>query len=302
MGFAGRRNADLGAQWGRSAGESANLVGSLDGAKVDYAARLLGAMPPELRDRLRDLAGARAALVALLLAPGGDAMRAQLDAIRKRASGEAEGLAALADEALALAPMTRQLGAAFHMAVVDLALPAIKAAPQQARQQLLAALEAVINADRRVSLHEFVVLTLVRSQLAPREKPGAAGSLRLADLQAEASILLSLVAHAGTRPDATGKRGEQLAAALRAGAKEMGIAEAVAESALRLEIAAAALERLKSLAPMQKAILVKGLFAAVSADGTIRVMEAELMRLVGAVLDCPLPPLLETVDPATLAA
>ena len=61
----------------------------------------------------------------------------------------------------------------------------------------------MINADRRVSLHEFVVLTLVRSQLAPREKPGAAGSLRLADLQAEASILLSLVAHAGTRPDAT---------------------------------------------------------------------------------------------------
>ena len=61
------------------------------------------------------------------------------------------------------------------------------------------------------------------------------------------------------------------------------------------------LEALKGLAPMQKALLVKGLFAAVTADGTIRVMEAELMRLVGAVLDCPLPPLLESVDPATLA-
>jgi hypothetical protein len=48
---------------------------------------------------------------------------------------------------------------------------------------------------------------------------------------------------------------------------------------------------------MQKAVFVKGLFAAVSADGTIRVVEAELMRMVGAVLDCPLPPLLETVDP-----
>ena len=43
-------------------------------------------------------------------------------------------------------------------------------------------------------------------------------------------------------------------------------------------------------------------FAVVTNDGTIRVMEAELMRMVGAVLDCPLPPLLETVDPATLAA
>ena len=42
--------------------------------------------------------------------------------------------------------------------------------------------------------------------------------------------------------------------------------------------------------------------ASQSADGTIRIMEAELMRLVGAVLDCPLPPLLTELDPASLAA
>jgi len=63
-----------------------------------------------------------------------------------------------------------------------------------------------------------------------------------------------------------------------------------------------ALESLKGLAPMQKAVFVKGLFAAVTHDGTILVMEAELMRMVGAVLDCPLPPLLESIDPATLVA
>jgi hypothetical protein len=60
---------------------------------------------------------------------------------------------------------------------------------------------------------------------------------------------------------------------------------------LTLEAANAALEALRSLAPMQKGLLVKGLFAAVTHDGTIRVSEAGLMRLVGAVLDCPLPPL-----------
>ena len=89
---------------------------------------------------------------------------------------------------------------------------------------------------------------------------------------------------------------------MRAGLAEMGLPEASPLRALTLEMAAAALEMLKNLAPLQKAILVKGLFAAVTADGTIRVAEAELMRLVGAVLDCPLPPLLESVDPATLAA
>ena len=46
---------------------------------------------------------------------------------------------------------------------------------------------------------------------------------------------------------------------------------------------------------------MKGLFAAITADGTIRVVEAALMRMMGAVLDCPLPPLLDELDPAALA-
>jgi uncharacterized tellurite resistance protein B-like protein len=116
------------------------------------------------------------------------------------------------------------------------------------------------------------------------------------------NAVLSLVAHAGVRQDARGARAEAVAAAVRAGYKEMNLAEQPAAGSLTLEIAGAALEMLKRLAPMQKALLVKGLFATVTADGTIRVVEAELMRLVGAVLDCPLPPLLEAVDPATLAA
>jgi hypothetical protein len=83
----------------------------------------------------------------------------------------------------------------------------------------------------------------------------------------------------------------------------MGFEEAAkVEGALTLDAVAAALEALKGLAPLQKALLIRGLFAAVTADGAVRVAEAELMRLTGAVLECPLPPLLEELDPATLVA
>jgi hypothetical protein len=126
---------------------------------------------------------------------------------------------------------------------------------------------------------------------------------KLAELKEAVSIVLSLVVQAGTRPDVTGPREAMLLAALRAGAAAMAMPDLVpAKSALTLEAARGALEALRDLAPLQKAILVKGLFAAVTFDGTIRVSEAELMRLVGAVLDCPLPPLLGSLDPATLAA
>jgi Zn-dependent protease with chaperone function len=286
----GRRTSDLAASWVHSPAQSAGLVGTLDAGNIDFAARLLGGLPAELRQALRDSEGARAVTLALVLAQPEEAMKQQLEAIHP---------AQLAERVRAAAPLTRGLGPAFHLAVIDLALPALKAAPQPARQELLAALEAVINADRRVSLHEFVVLALVREQLAPKGKPSQ--TKKISELKTEAATILALVAHAGTRADATGKRETALQAAMRAGATVMGIPENIS-IALTLDSANAALEALRSLAPMQKGVLVKGLFAAVSVDGTIRVAEAELMRLVGAVLDCPLPPLLESLDPATLAA
>ena len=290
----GRRPGDIQAAWGRSAGESAQLVGSLNAPTVDYAARLLASLPAELRSSLREPDGACAALVALLLAPTEDVMQGQIAAL------EAAGLGALSARARSLYPHTRRLGPVFQLPVVDLALPAIKAAPEGVRLELLAGFRAVIEADRRVSLHEFVMLTLVRNQVAPGRK-SSPGSRKLAELKGEVATLLLLVAHAGTRTDAAGERRDAIQAALAAGFAEMGIADAVPPpGALTLDAAGGALEALKELAPLQKALLVKGLFAAVTSDGKIRLAEAELMRLTGAVLDCPLPPLLEELDPATL--
>jgi Zn-dependent protease with chaperone function len=286
---AGRRAADVGTAWGRTAAQSAQLVGSLSPEKLGYAERLLKQIPPALREALRDAEGAAAAVIALLLAPKEEVQREQLQA-----------LGALAGRVAQTSVHTRELGLAFHLAVVDLALPALKAAPEAAKQQLVAGLEAVINADRRVTLHEFVVLTFVREQLWAKPKPPRAGR-RIAELKTHAATLLALLAHAGTRADATGTRADALQTALRAGAQVMLIEVPTAAEFAPAAISAA-LEALKDLAPMQKAVLVKGLFAAVTADGTIRIVEAELMRLACAVLDCPLPPLLEEVDPATLAA
>jgi hypothetical protein len=292
---AGRRRVDNGTAWGRSANESAQLVGGLPAGKIDTAARFLAALPAGLRENVREPADACAVIIALLLAPKPEVAAEQIAALK------AAGLESLAVGAGAAAPLTRLLGVGFHLPVIDLALPAVKAAPDEMKKQLLTGIEAVINADRRVSMHEFVVLTLVRHQLAVPAKPPRADR-KLAEMQAEATVVLSLVAHAGTRADASGARSEGLRLAMTAGTAEMGIPEQPAAAQLSLTAAAAALEALQRLAPLEKARLIKGLFAATTADGTIRVGEAELMRMVGAVLDCPLPPLLESLDPGSLAA
>src|SRR6185436_18719780 len=174
--------------------ESAALVGTLDGGKLEFAQRLLGALPSALREQLGHRDGACAAIVALLLAGQDKVMEEQL------AAAGAAGVPDLAAAARALVPLIRPLGPAFHLPVIDLALPAVKSAPVATHRALIAALEAVIYADRRVSLHEFVVLTLMRSQLAPVSRPAKAIYRSVSEVREEALVLLSLVAHAGRRP------------------------------------------------------------------------------------------------------
>ena len=72
---------DFAAAWGRTPGESAALVGTLDPGKMEFAARLLAALPQPLRESVRRVDGARAVMLALLLAEPEEAMRSQLDAI-----------------------------------------------------------------------------------------------------------------------------------------------------------------------------------------------------------------------------
>ena len=283
----GRRAGDLSAAWGRTAAESAGLVGTVGAGKLDFAASLLASLPAGFEPQLRSADAARGAMIALLLASKPQVAEQQLDALAEA------GLAHLVVPArTAMAPAAK-LGPAYHLPVIDLALSAVKSAPEASRQELVRALEAVIHADRRVSLHEFVVLTFVRDQLAPRARPGATPSRKLAELGEQAAMALAIVAHAGTRSDATGERQKAVERAYRAGAAILGLAPEVPQTELTLEAAGAALQALKQLAPMQKGVLVKALFATVTADGRIRVIEAELMRLVGALLDCPLPPLLD---------
>jgi len=289
------RMSDRTQQWGKSAAESAQLVGSFDPNRVDRAKKILEAIPKPIQEMVRDPSGAAAAIVAMLLANHDVVMDEQLTAAKTAGVGQVAQSAAL------VAKVMRQIEPAYYMSIVDLALPALKMASPDDKRSFLLALQAVIHADRRVSLLEFVVFNLVLAQLQPRKGIPPAKYKTLEERRADVEIVLSLMAHAGC--DRGPEAEAQFAQAFEAGAKEMGLAnpKPTSKGLLTMDKAGDALGRLRDLAPMTKAVLVKGLFATVTADGTIKVIEASIMRAVGAVLDCPLPPLLEDADPAMLA-
>ncbi|HVC10336.1 MAG TPA: M48 family metallopeptidase [Burkholderiales bacterium] len=255
---------------------------------VDYAAQLLGALPASLRERLVAPEGAAQVVCALALESDADA-RAKESALLGQRRGTAFAQAMLAAYA-----QTSALGRAHALPLLALAMPALRQLKQPERDALLADYEALIEADHRVTLHEFVLATLLRQSL--REDAGRPIPMRyrsVDEIAADAHVVLSVVAYAA---------GGDTAQAFDKGAAALGLNLRAPLPAAELSTprVAESLERLRLLAPLAKPRILKACVEAAGADGSFRVADVELVRAVAATLDCPLPPVIEALDPASL--
>ncbi len=188
------------------------------------------------------------------------------------------------------------LGQAQQLLIFELALPALKQLPQKRRDTFLAEVRRRVEADRKVTLAEFVQATLLRQHLREGAgKPIPTQFRKVEDVAQDAHVILSLIAHASQGDtEAAHAKGKAML-----GVELPGALPAAELTAARLETA---LERLRHLQPFQKPRVLKACVETAAADGTFRLAEAELVRAVAATLDCPLPPVIGALDPATLAA
>ena len=261
-------------------------VGRPGAQHVDFAARLLSRLPQSLCEALREPPGAEMAMLALAFEPGQrEASLALLGRLRGAAFARATGDLHLTVAALARANL---------LTLAGLAIPAIKSQPQEARNRFLADLARLVELDGRVTLRELVLFTLLRQRL--REGAGSpipALFRSIAEIPADAQVVISLVAHAA---------GEGTQQAYVRGARVLGLEgrQLLESKALTTAAIGASLERLRSLAPFAKPALLKACCEAAGADGELTLAEAELVRMVAATLDCPLPPLIAEKDPLEL--
>ena len=255
-------------------------MGEVSTRHVDYAASLLDALPQAVRELTRNTQGAKQAMFGLVFALGGATKLTQMDLLR--AAGEdAELVATIAAEVQGLGKIAR-------LPLIALAAPTLKSLAPAQRAAFLLLLQQLIAADRRVTLEEFILATMLEASLGERAGRAVPVTYRtLEPLAADAQLILSLIAHA-TRGDS--------AASFEAGSKELGIPlTLLAAGAVGLDAVKAALARLNQLAPMQKPRLVKALVQCALADGKLSLTDAELLRAVCSTLDSPLPPFLEAM-------
>jgi len=263
-------------------------VGSPTSAHVDFAQRLLAAIPPALRARLSDPAGAQQVAFALAIAGDQASRAAKLAALRAR---RGEETARAVEQAWA---ETSRLDRGYALPLLSIALPVLTQLAQPQRDALVADVAKVIEADSKVTLAEFVLATILRQRL--REGAGGPIPVRyraLTEVDGDLRVVLSLVAHAAVADTA-------LAYAKGAQTLSLNVREPVPAAELSTARVGEALERLRLLAPLAKPRVIKACLDVASADGIITLAEAELTRMVAATLDCPLPPVLAELDPATL--
>ncbi len=254
-------------------------IGTLSEAHVEHARRLIDGLPPTLHQALGTEAGARAAVFALLLGEG-EVRKRQLEAI-STACG-----ASLAEQAAQLAEQMKPLGVRARLPVFELAAPSLSSLEQSLREATLAVITTLIQADGKVTLGEFVLLTLCRRHL---EKPAkGAPPVKHSTLQSaakETEIVLALLARASPEGEAAFSRVIESLGLNAAASRRL--------PSFSLAMVEAALYELKLLAPLKKPALIKACLEIVMADGRITLTEGELMRAICAALDSPLPPLLE---------
>ncbi len=264
---------------------AATLVGSIGNptpAHVEHARRVLDEIPADVRDATGSESGARAVVFALLLGAEETRLK-QLSRISEDAGADlAARCSGFAD---ALAP----LGPKVRLPLLTLALPVLKALPQDGRDRVLRLVGRLIEADGKVSLGEFVLQTVLRRYLGPQVKGGSQTRHReVSSVARESAIVLSLLAHAGGGGMFAFNKG------MEALGIEGGVFSAAAE--LRFDLVDNALNELKALAPLKKPAFIKACVATAMADDRLTLAEGELLRAICAALDSPLPPILETSE------
>jgi hypothetical protein len=229
-------------------------VGRPTAQHVDFGARLLAGLPRQMREALHRADESQALLIGFL-------------------EGKDVGI-----------------GRQGMLTLAELAVPAIKSQSQKARDAFLAECKARVEADRRVTLTELVLLTYLRQRLREGAgQPIATRFRRVEEVAADAHRVLSLIALTA---------GEGAVGAFRKGALVLGLEASAPLGAEALSAASieAALERLRHLSPFAKPAVLKACVESAAADGVFRLAEVELVRMVAATLDCPMPPVLAAQD------
>ena len=201
------------------------------------------------------------------------------------------GEAGIDSETRRLLPEIEPLEARYRLPLIDIALPSLCALSADQYQAFKTNLRALVVADEKIDLFEWVLQRMVFTHLRPhfeRVKPPRIRHTSPRKLSEPCAVMLSILAHAGSSSETA------IRTAFEAGASQLpgiDIALLPRERAGLRELDRA-LERLAEADPSTREQLLRACAACISADREVTQAEGELVRAIADGIGCPMPPLL----------
>jgi Zn-dependent protease with chaperone function len=256
-------------------------VGNLLGDRLDYARGLLNELPEAVTAELHDPQQAPAILFALIAAQFPNPEQVLIkwtdalgEAGRQRAIGHL--------------PWLHRAGVAVRLPLFELLLPGIVALPHDELTRLRSDMARLIHGEEGLSLFGFALNALLRHALEERTR-GERRARDLATIKRDVALLLSYLAHAGHEDAEQAQIAFDAAVASVLPGDHLTLRGRASLSTAQLDTALTHLDMLK---PRFKGKLIESCVTAIARDGMVTLGESELLRAVGACLNCPVPPLM----------
>ena len=270
-------------------------VGNPESRHFDYAELLRRSIPGPLYAAAHSPDLAYLLAIALVVEPRDtDLRRHQLALLDERIGATRRRTVASFTDALAAA------GPRFRLPLQEIGFPALRQRPRRELEFLLDLARRLIEIDDRVDLYEYCFYRILTRNLDQASDPDREPRRRVAEpalRQAQLNLLGLLADHGHT--ESVNRDAAFVAGAAVLGDWAGGHAITPRRDAT-VTILDQSLDTLLGLDNRARRRLIEAVTVVAAFDQRLGIVEAELIRVVCATLDCPLPPILQ--DDAELAA
>ena len=268
-----------------AAGFSAGVIkegirgaGAVQETYIDRAKTAIGHLPPALRESLNSGWSARLVMLALLV----DGNHSGQNSLLEKNLTEQE-----LDELKTLVPLVGGVDRASRLPMVDLAAPSLKQLSDKQQLSFAKLLRDVTKSDGVVTRFEWVLVSVIQKHLANNvlNKLSQKSNKKLHSLAESVVVVLATLAYSGAETQ------EQAIGAFEHGLEDVRFnsVDMPTLKACSIEVLHGALQKLQSLRFTEKQKFLQGCESCVEHDGKVTVAEAETIRAIGDVLDCPIP-------------
>lgn len=263
-------------------------IGAPEMAHRHYAAELLRRIDPVLLDAARDPYSARVLVMVLLISDDLDIRAKQFVALDRTLKADVVELVRR------LIPKAVQVPEVAKLPLIDLALPMLRRMSVSQYKEFATAFSDLCHADSEISIFEWTLAQIIQRNLRRQYLPGqstATKYFRLQGLENELSLLFSILAQVGNED------GDVAKAFGAATTRFEGLAlKFVPTDGNSLDLLETVLNKLALSHPRRRGEIVDACAAIVCSDRLVRVREAELLRGISDLLDCPMPPLVGELE------